>query len=431
MLATTRRERLETGLWCDFGRMSVHLALSEITMRILILTQHFAPEVTAGRFRLEPFAEALARRGHDVHVICPVPNHPEGMVAEGYRGRPVLKRELGGSTVTYLRIVTAREKTVKTRVASYASYAAFAAAAGAVRRRADVVLASSPPLSVAALGVMLAARHRAPLLLDVRDLWPESPVALGELGPGALLRTAERVERWVYARADQIVTVNDAFRRAIAERAPGSTPIEVIPNGTTAEWLQAGEVEIERQTVGLPEDRFVWAYAGNIGLAHGLEHAVDAASALGDEYRLLVIGAGPRQEALAERAARVAGSYVELRGLMPPARVGEHLRAADAVLVSESQEATVSAKLYDACAIGRPVVAACRGELRRLVESEGIALAVPHGDPAALADAVRRVRSEPELREHLCQRARAFARSNLRDRQADRLVQLLEPMARR
>ena len=351
-------------------------------MRILILTQHFVPELTAGRFRLEAFAEALGRRGHEVHVICPVPNHPRGVVHEGYRGRLVLRRRVGGSRVTYLRVVVAQEKNFWTRLGYYASYAALGSAVGACARRPDVILASSPPLSVAAAGALLAARHRAPLVLDIRDLWPESAVTLGELGPGAVLTGAERLERWVYARAACIVTANGAFRRRIETRAPSGQRIEVIPNGTTREWLRIGESEVTRASVGLPSDRFVWAYAGNIGLAHGLELAADAARLLGDGYLLLVIGDGPRRAELERRAAQSGSSTVDLRGLMSAHQAAAHLRAADVILVSERQDATVSAKLYDACAVGRPVVAACRGALMRLVEKEEIALAVPHGDAA-------------------------------------------------
>lgn len=398
-------------------------------MRVCILTQHFAPEVTAGRFRLEAFAEGLVGRGHDVHVICPVPNHPRGVVETGYRHRPVIRRVVNGSRVTYLRVFTAREKTLRTRLGYYGSYSALACVAGALGARPDVVLASSPPLSVAAAGALLAARHRTPFVLDIRDLWPHSAVALGELGQGRLLAGARRLERWVYARAARIVTVNDAFRDWIEARAPAGARIDVIPNGTSREWLAVGEREVDRSSVGLPDDRFIWAYAGNVGLAHGLEFAVEAARVLGDDYLLLVIGDGPRRAALEEAAARANPGTVELRDLMPAAEAGVRLRAADAVLVSERQELTVSAKLYDVCAVGRPLVAACRGEMSRLVDGERIGLVVPHGEPALLAAAIRRLRAEPALREELSQRARTFARRHLRGEQARSLAEMLESAA--
>jgi glycosyltransferase involved in cell wall biosynthesis len=159
---------------------------------------------------------------------------------------------------------------------------------------------------------------------------------------------------------------------------------------------------------------------------HGLEHAVDAAAALDDDYTLLLIGEGPRRAEVARRAAEVGAPRVEMRPLMSPERAAHHLRAADAVLVSESQERTVSAKLYDVCAIGRPVIAACRGELRRVIESEGIALAVEHGDSDALAAAVRRVRSDDGLRAELSANGREFAARNLREHQARRFAEIVE-----
>ena len=396
---------------------------------MLVLTQHFAPEVTAGRFRVEAFTDGLVARGHDVHVLCPVPNHPRGVIEEGYRRQLVSRRRVGGSRVTYLRVAVARHKTLRTRLAYYGSYAALACAFGAFQRRPDVVLASSPPLTVPAAGALLAARYRVPLVLDIRDLWPDSALDLGELRPGAVASAAERLERYVYRRAAAIATANDAFRARIAERAPPAARVEVVHNGTTRGWLEVGESVVERSSVGLPDGRFVWAYAGNIGLAHGLEFAADAARLLGDDYRLLVIGEGPRRADLEARVAGQESSTVELRGLMSPHRAALHLRAADAVLVSERQEATVSAKLYDVCAVGRPVVAACRGELRRLVEREGIALPVPHGDAEALAQAVQRLRSDSELRQRLSERARLFAQAHLREREAERLAELLESVA--
>ena len=132
----------------------------------------------------------------------------------------------------------ARAKTFWARIGYYASYAAIASAVGVVQRRPDAILASSPPLPVAAAGALLAARHRAPLLLDIRDLWPESAVALGELGQGALLAAAERLERLVYARADRIVTTNDAFRRwivpIVTTRLDGWRRSRGVPTSFTA-----------------------------------------------------------------------------------------------------------------------------------------------------------------------------------------------------
>ena len=398
-------------------------------MRTLILTQHFVPEVTAGRFRIEAFVEELVRREHDVQVICPVPNHPRGVIEAPYRGRVRQRRNVLGADVDYLWVLTSPRKTLLTRLGFYGSYTAAAIAAGLRIPRPDVILASSPPLPVGVAGAALARRHGAPWVLDVRDVWPDAAVALGELSEGPLVSLAERLERSLYRGADAIVTVNEAFREQIGRSAGAGARVEVIANGTTEAWLQAGEEAPDRASLGLPQEPFIWAYAGNIGLAHGLETAVEAAAMLGEGYLLLIIGEGPKLKQIESLAAQAPDGSVELRPLMPPADAARHLRAADGLLVSERQERTVASKLYDYGAIGRPVVAACQGELRRVVEQADVAVAVPHGDAAAMAAAVRSLRDDRERAEQLVQRGRAFAEEHRRDSQASRLVSLLEEVA--
>ena len=397
-------------------------------MRALVLTQHFPPEITAGSFRLGPFAEALARAGHEVDVVCPVPNHPAGVIEPAYRGRPLVRRSTGLLRVHHIWVHARPRKTMLTRLGQYGSYAAGATLVGSALPRPDVVLASSPPLTVGAAGAAVAARHRRPFAFDVRDLWPESAVALGELSEGRAVRAAAALERRLYRRADLVLTANQAFGRAIEDRGARG-PVEVITNGTTREWIAAGEAEADRAGLGMPADRFIWAYAGNLGLAHALDEAIEAAGALGDEFRLLIIGAGPRRAALERRAAELPPGLVEFRDLMSPADAARHLRAADAVLVAERQAMTVSAKLYDCCAIGRPLVAVCHGELERLIREHGVGITVEPDNPEALAGAIRRVRDDAELGPGLVRRARGFAADHLREREADRVVGLLEGLA--
>lgn len=400
-------------------------------MRVLIFTQHYTPEVTAARFRVQPFAEALAQHGHDVEVIAAVPNHPEGVIHEEYRGRPLVRRRVDGVDASYVWVWTSPRKTVARRLAYYGSYAAMATIVGASVPRPDVTLATSPPLSVGAAAALAAARHRVPWVLDVRDIWPEVAVTLGELRSRPLIRAAERLERWLYRRAAAIVTVTEPFRRAIAGRAPAGREVVLIPNGTTRLWLEAGGREVEREPLGLPSDRFVWAYAGNIGLFQALGTAVEAAGILGEGFQLLIIGAGPMRASIEEQASRLPAGCVGFRDLMPPEMAARYLRASDALLVSQRRDLTtmVSSKLFDYCALGRPVIAAAEGEMRRLAEHSGGALPVPAADPAALASAVRRLREDAGLRDAFAERGRAFAAEHLRERQAERLVDLLESLA--
>ncbi len=140
--------------------------------------------------------------------------------------------------------------------------------------RPDVVFATSPPLPVGAVGSLVAKRHRVPWVLDVRDLWPEAAVAVGELGSGRAFAFAERLERFLYRDAAAITTVTAAVRRRTSQQRLGSDErVELVPNGTTEFWVDAGAAEPDRSAAALPDDRFVWTFAGNVGLAQGLRSA--------------------------------------------------------------------------------------------------------------------------------------------------------------
>ena len=403
-------------------------------MRIMLVTQYFSPEITAAPIRLHPFAAGLAERGHEVKVLCEVPNHPQGVVQDGFRGRPVVRREVDGFRVEHLWVRASPAKRARARLASYASYAAMAAAAGSLSRRPEIVLASSPPLSVGSVGSLLAARFRVPWVFDVRDLWPEAAVVLGELGPGRALRFAEWLERRLYRSADAITTPTEPFRADIAAKVDDPGKVRLLPNGTTRMWLEVGREQVDRASLGLPRDRFVWTYAGNMGLSQALDVAVEAAGLLDERFQLLLIGEGAARARLERKAAELPEGVVAFRELADPRLAARYMRASDALLVPLANEPalgkSVPIKLYDCCAVGRPVIVAAPGEPRRLAE-EGAGLAVAPEDPDALAAAVRRLEADPGERERLAAGGREFAAGNLRDRQVGELERILASVLRK
>ena len=397
-------------------------------MRVLVVCQYFTPEITAGAMRMHAFAAGLADRGHEVEVISEVPSHPAGVVAPGYGGRLVDRRQVDGFEVSYVWVRATPSKRARARLANYATYAASAAGAGLFRRRADVILASSPPLSVGSVGSLVARRHRVPWVLDIRDLWPDAAVALGEVGEGRLLRASQRLERRLYRRASAITTTTEPFRHAIEGRG-GSGKVTVIPNGTTAEFLAIGEQEPDPGAFERKENAFTWMHAGNIGLFHGLETAVEAARELGDGFRLVLLGQGSRRAEMEERARKLPPGSVVFMDPVPPDEAARLMRSSDALLVSLGEfpglEGMVLSKLYDSCAVGRPVVVAAPGETRRVAEEAEAALCVPPGDAGALAGAVRRLQDDRALGERLARGARAFAEANSRERGAERMEGVL------
>ncbi len=397
-------------------------------MRILIVSQYFAPEMTAAPLRLRPLAAGLAARGHEVEVVCEVPSHPQGVRYPGFGPRPLQRRQMDGFEVSYVWAATARSKRPLRRLFAYGSYAASGVLRGALTRRPDVVFASSPPLSVGLVGEAVAARHRVPWVFDVRDLWPMVAEELGSVRSGRVIGAATAVERHLYRAAAGVTVATAAFKQHVAQTIDPERVL-VLPNGTTREWLRIGAEPADRPAAELPDDAFVWTFAGNVGLSQGLETAVEAARLLGPGFRLLILGDGASRPRLEEMATGAPAGTIEFRDPVAADRAAVVMRASDALLVSLADRAalgkTMPVKLYDSAALGRPLLVAAPGEPRRVALETGAGLTPAPGDAAELAASVRRLRDEDGLAGRLGAAGHEFAAASLREDQVAPLEEFL------
>src|SRR4051812_19044770 len=176
------------------------------SMRVLYFTQYFPPEVGATQTRASEMSRYLVAQGHKVTVVTEVPNHPSGIIPPHYRGRLSERVREDGVDVLRLWVWASPEKSFKSRMRFYLSYMAMAGLSGSlVRGDYDLVYATSPPLFVGAAGLAAALTRRIPFVFEVRDLWPESAVSLGELSNPKAIKAAEKLEWALYRSAKRIV----------------------------------------------------------------------------------------------------------------------------------------------------------------------------------------------------------------------------------
>ena len=183
--------------------------------RVLYVSQYFVSADQPGGVRHWQHTRALARAGHEVSVVTSFVQHKERTVPERYRGRRVVHEVEDGLDVWRTYSTPGYGRDVRSRLASYGTFAWWAAVAGARAPRPDVVVASSPSLPSAAAAAALARARGARFLLEVRDLWPESAVAMGLMGEGPATAAARRLEAFCYRRADRIVALTEGIRDGI------------------------------------------------------------------------------------------------------------------------------------------------------------------------------------------------------------------------
>ena len=407
-------------------------------MRILFFSHYFPPESNAPAVRTHAHCRRWAEAGHDVTVVTCVPNHPRGVVYPGYRRRLRQTETLDGIRVVRVPTHLAANAGVARRGASWLSYLAAAAAFGIVERRPDVVIATSPQFFCGWAGVLVAALRRRPLVLEIRDLWPASIAAVGGLRNRAALWSIERLERLMYASARHIVTVGDGYRAELTERGVAPERLSVVTNGVDTEVFRPRPPDARlREKLGLG-DRFVVAWCGTIGMAHGLDVVLRAAARLHERGRsdvvFLLAGDGARLDALRAEAARLGLDNVIFAGQIDHREIPDLLAVADAFLVhlrSAPLFATVlPSKIFEGAAMGLPLLAGLDGFARRLVDEAGAGRCFPPEDDAELAEAVLQLAGDPSLRRRLGAAGHALvAREFDRDALAARYLDIVERTA--
>jgi len=406
-------------------------------MRILYLSQYFPPEVGATQTRAYEMARGLAQAGHHVTMIAEVPNHPSGVIPPEYRNKLYERAALDGIEVLRVWVKTAPVKTFRKRMAFYLSYMVSATLAGLflARGRYDLIYATSPPLFVGGAALALSFLRRTPLVFEVRDLWPESAVALGELGNSRAVALAERLERSCYQRARRIVVVTQGIQRRLLERGLPADKLVYIPNGANTELFhpQPQAAAKLRETLGLG-DSFVVLYAGIMGLAQGLETVLDAARTLQHakdlDVRFVLVGEGPVKGNLMALAQDYGLNNLFFHPEIPREQVPAFLSAANMALVPLRKldlfRDALPSKMFDAWAAGCPTLVSIEGEAQQVLEKSGAGRFVEPEDPDALVSAIRDLAADRAVCRLMGEQGRVFVKAHYsRQVQARHLERIL------
>jgi colanic acid biosynthesis glycosyl transferase WcaI len=402
-------------------------------VKILFLTHYYPPEVNAPANRVHEHARCWVKEGHEVTVITGVPNHPRGVLFPGYENRWRQEEWMDGVRVfrTWM-YVTANEGFFR-RTLSHALFGLTAIWAALRSKQPDILIATSPQFFCGLAGAIAARLKRCPFVLEVRDLWPESIVALGQLRQPTLRRLLERLETALYRSAAGIVVVTQAFVDHIEARGIPRDRLRIIYNGIdTSRFHPRSRDEALLRQHGL-EEKFLVAYVGTLGLAHGLGTLIDAAERLAgaEEMRFLLIGDGADRGRLEAKARQRGLSNLSFLGLRPRSEIPAWLASIEVLVVMLRDlpvfETVIPSKIFEFLAQERCVVVAAKGEIRRLVSEADAAFVIDPEDPAQLAEAILEIQRRPEEARRRARLGLAWVeRSFVRDKLAREMLEFLD-----
>lgn len=354
--------------------------MSNLGNRTVIVLNHYArPRNAAGGTRhLELFSRL---DGWNTRLIAgnsgmsgKVTNHDEEILETV----PVIRN----STVPLIRIL------------GWLSYAFAAFLRSITARSIDIVYASSPHLLSGVAGWMTARLRRVPLILEIRDVWPQILVEMGATRESSLsFRSLRAIERFLYRKADWIVYMAEGVRHHLIVEGADPNRLSFIPNGADAEdFSPSANRHCLRARYGF--SGVVAVYAGAHGVANGLDLLLDAAKevAIGfPDVVIVLVGNGTEKTRLIERAEAEGIANVRFMDPIPKSEIPDLLAAADIGLhcladVELFRIGVSPNKLFDYMAAGLPVATNSPGVCGALVDASGCGLGVaPHEMALALA----------------------------------------------
>ena len=369
-------------------------------MRIVYIHQYYCNPGMAGGIRSYEQARRLAARGHEVHVVT-ADIDPD-------------RRELGwrhthedGIDVHWFGVPYSNRMSYARRIRAFAEFMVVATAKAA-SLKADLVFATSTPLTVAVPGVLAAKLRRVPFVFEVRDLWPEVPIEMGALRNPLARKLAGALASFAYRNAEEVVALSPGMAAGVTARHPAARTT-VIPNAADLDLFRVapGAAEAFRAAHDWLGDRPLLVYTGALGPVNGLGYLVRAAKRVRDldpDVRFLIVGHGREWDATRDLAQEygLLGESVHMWPKVPKEQLPTILAAAT---MSSSFVRPIRAlwensanKFFDALAAGRPIAVNYGGWQGDLLTATGAGLVLdPEDTDAAAAALAAHLRDEAWL----------------------------------
>ena len=363
-------------------------------MRVLYIHQYYATPESNGGVRSYQISKALAKKGHNVEIITSsafTPKHWK--LKKGWN-----RRIIDGVKVSILKLPYSNKTSFLKRIWLFINFSCRSTFK-ALNIDCDVVFATSTPLTIAIPGVLASRKHRAPLVFEVRDLWPEIPIAMGIIKSRPLIYLAKILEKWAYRNSNQVIALSSGMRTGIEKADFPSNLIHEIPNFSDVELFGIDPMEGERF-----KKRYSWAngrklavYTGTFGKVNNLAYLVDVAcfaKELDPSLCFVLIGDGAEKNML-QNMAEERGVLDSNLFFLPPVSKKDLpaiLSASDicisTVLPIIELWHNSANKFFDALAAGRPLAINHYGWQAQIIQRHDVGLVMNPDDPQAGAAAL-------------------------------------------
>ena len=360
-------------------------------MHVLLITQYFPPEIGAAATRWGDYVQILIKKGHRVTVLCEMPNYPLGSYFPGYK-RQWVKQEKVSPNLTIIRSfawANNRNSAIK-KLGHYLVFM-FSGLLTAFRlKNYHVLIVSSPPLFVGVIGAIISKIKSIYFFLDIRDLWPESVMALGEVRSKWVFNMGKKLESFIYKSTNGYILTVPGFQKHFTNHYPEqlNKPMINLINGVSNTFF-----DLAKKYDRIPGKRFAVLYSGNMGLAQGLESVIKAADIL-QKYPIdfKFVGSGVKQKALKTKADKLGLKNVVFLPVQKKEELIKLIKKASVCLVPLKNNPlfknAIPSKMFEYMACGRPVIVSISGEVTEIIKKAKSGLISSPEDANSIADSI-------------------------------------------
>lgn len=349
-------------------------------MKIIYLHQYFNTPQMKGSTRSYEMARRMVMAGHEVHIITSSRNE---------RGRNASWRveEIDGIYVHWLSVPYDNSMAYRQRIQAFFKFA-LKAGDRAIQVGGDVIFASSTPLTIALPAVKAKKKLKIPMVFEVRDLWPEIPIALGALKSPITKYLARKLEAYAYNHAAKIIALSPGMRDGVLQTGYSSSDVTVIPNSSDLNEFcvpYESQKQFRYQYEWLEDRKFV-LYAGTLGKVNGVSYFVELAKhalSINPDLRFVIIGDGVEQDLVRQKAedAQVLHNNLFMLPQVSKSQITAAFAAADAasswVINNPVLWENSANKFFDSLAAGTPIVINHEGWQAHMIREENIGLVLP------------------------------------------------------
>jgi len=359
-------------------------------MHVFIVTQYFPPEIGASASRWGDYAKILIKQNHKVTILCESPHYPNNKFYEGYRNSWSMT-EIKNSNFRIIRskAYASNRKNFLKKILHYFVFMFSAIINSKKVADFDLLIISSPPLFTGIIGLYIKYFRKKEYFLDIRDLWPDSALALDQIKKGFIYKLGKKLELKIYNSAKGFIFPVPGFKFYFKNLSNGISkkPMFELMNGISDDFLKESfSIKIK------PDKKFTVLYSGNIGLAQDLKTIINSAEILKNyDIHFKFIGEGVCREEI-ELLSRPFSDKINFHRPLPRKKLIKHIKKASLCLVPLKDrklfESALPSKMFEYMACGKPIIVGIKGDAEKIVHDSKAGMVVEPENAKLLSDAI-------------------------------------------